>query len=134
MTKSISITFEKPEHGWLPVEIKFNDFCLKFIASNLLNNPIKELNDCILNIQNNETRRITWWLEPSAYFFDFERKGNIIILKILETNNLHRISSNKELLITIEGNQKEIIEPFNRALNQFHTMKFEENHWSATKK
>ncbi len=129
MDNSISIVFGIPEHGWLPVDFHYKDFHLEFDASDVLNDPTEELYSAVKKLQDNEIKRITWWLEPGAYFFDFERKGQIITLTIIETDDLHDESSAQTELIKITGNDKGIIEPFRNLLKQFYLQTYEENHW-----
>lgn len=129
MDKLFSIELGTQEHGWLPVKFHFNDFHLAFTASDVLNDPTEELYNTVSKLQDNEVRRITWWLEPGAYFFDFEKKGQIITLTIIETDDLHNGSSEKKQLITITGNDNEILEPFLVVLKQFFSQTYEENQW-----
>jgi hypothetical protein len=129
MNYSISIILGNPEHGWLPVDIHYRNFHLDFDASDVLNDPIEELYNLATKLQDNELRRITWWLEPRAYFFDFTRKGQLIDLTIVETDDFNRDSAEKKELITITGSDKEVIEPFRIALRNFFSQTYEEKHW-----
>lgn len=63
-------------------------------------------------------------------FFDIERKGQSIDLTIIEVDDLHNENADIISLITITGNDKEIIEPFRIVLRQFFSQTYEENHWS----
>ena len=83
----------------------------------------------ITKFQDNVVKRTIWWLEPAAYYFDFERKGKIIGLTIIETDDLHNESAAMNKLITIWGNDKEIFEPFRIVLKQFSLQTYEEIHW-----
>ncbi len=132
MRNLISVTFGTPEHGWLPVDFHYNDFRLDFDASDVLNNPIEELYNVITKLQNNEQRRVTWWLEPVAYFFDFEKNVEKYTLTIIDTDDLHNENAEKVVLATIEGNREKIIEPFRIALKQFLTHPYEEIYWPYT--
>jgi hypothetical protein len=129
MDELFSIVLGTPRHGWLPVDFHFNDFHLDFTASDSLNNPTEELYDAVTNLKDNEVRRTTWWLEPAAYFFDFERKGQVITLTIIKTDDLQTETAEKTQLIVITGDDKEILEPFRLVLKQFSSKTYEENHW-----
>lgn len=134
MDKLFSIILGTPKHGWLPVDFHYNDFHyndfhLDFAASDVLNDPIEELYNVVTKLQNNEVKRITWWLEPGAYFFDFEKKGQVVTLTIIETDDLHSETAENKHLIAIAGDEKEIIEPFRIVLRQFSSQTYEENHW-----
>lgn len=129
MDDSISIVLGTPEHGWLPVNFHYKDFHLDFAASDVLNDPIEELYNAVTKLQDNEVKRTTWWLEPAAYFFDLERKEQSIILTISETDDLHNENADKTQLITINGDEKVILEPLRNVLKQFSSQTYEENHW-----
>jgi len=128
MKDSIKVSFGKPDHGWLPVNFEYNDFVLNIEASDVLNDPTEELYNVVTKSEDNLQKRITWWLEPAAVFFDFEKSGKIYTLIISQTKNLH---SNSETLFLkkIVGDKEKIIEPFRFALKQFLTQAYEETNW-----
>lgn len=128
MNNLISIVLGTTEHGWLPVDFNYKDFHLDFEASDVLNDPIEELYTAVTKLQDNEVKRTTWWLEPMSYFFDFERKGQSIVLTIIETDDLLDESTDKTQLIKITADDKEILEPFRAVLKQFSLQTYEENH------
>lgn len=135
MDYSVSILFGTPEHEWLPVEFNYKDFHLRFSASGVLNSPIRELYDAVSKLQDEEVKRITWWLEPGAYFFDFQRKGQNFVLTITSTDDLHGGEwAYVSQLIIITGSEKEIIEPFRMALKDFSSLVYEEDHWQHVDK
>lgn len=129
MDSVISVRFGIPEHGWLPVNFYYNEFHLDFAASDVLNDPIEELYNAVTKLQDKEHRGTIWWLEPAAYFFDFERNGQSIILTINETEDLHNETAEKRQLIRIKGDNKSIVEPFRAAIKQLYSQTYEENHW-----
>lgn len=119
MKPELSIVLGIPEHRWLPVDLRYNDFQLEFAASGILNNPVKELYNCVTKLQNKEIRRTTWWLEPMAYFIDFEKAGKNVVLTITETDDLHNGTAESIPLLRITGEEKNILTPFRLALNFF---------------
>ncbi|UPQ78589.1 hypothetical protein M0M57_13280 [Flavobacterium azooxidireducens] len=129
MNNSISIKFGEPLHGWMAVDIYYQDFHLNFNASNVLNNPISELSTIINNIKDNDLQRIVWWLEPGAYFIDIQKNGEIFSLKIIETGNLHNSNSSKSEIITIQGNENQILKPIFKELHHFYSQNYHEKHW-----
>ncbi len=118
-----------PDHGWLPVDFFHMSFHLNMDASDALNDPISELLNAITTLQNHEKRRITWWLEPAAYFFDIKKEGQNIILTIIQSDDLHNERAGKKELLTVVGDDGKILEPFRIALRQFLSKNFENNHW-----
>jgi len=129
MDDSISITFGIPEHGWLPVCFSYYDFRLDFETSDAGNDPIEELYHAITKLQDNEIRRVTWWLEPGVYFFDIEKTGPDICLTISETTYLSNRYAPQTILQTITGDDTTIIEPFKIAVRQFCAHTYDEIHW-----
>lgn len=127
MKNSILIRFGTPKHGWLPVIFHHRNFHLDFGASDALNDPIDELFEAVT--QEKGLKRITWWLEPEAYFFDVEKNGENVILKIYEMEDIHDENETEKLIAEIVGNEKDIIEPILNALKQFSSNDYEENHW-----
>jgi hypothetical protein len=129
MDRLISIILGTPEHGWLPVDFRYKDFHLNFAASDVLNDLTEELYSVVTSLQDNEIKRTTWWLEPGAYFFDFERKGQKFTLTIFETDHLHDETAADKQLITITEDEKEIIQPFRMVLRLFTSQTYKDNHW-----
>ncbi|MBP7808149.1 MAG: hypothetical protein KA163_02540 [Bacteroidia bacterium] len=131
MDKSLSISFGTPEHGWLPVDLNFGDYNINFDASDVLNDPVNELCETILGLQNNKSGEITWWLEPGAYFFLLEKKDQSFTLTISETDDLHPDHGeiDRKLIKTITGDYKQIVTPFKSAIKQFCAQVYEEKHW-----
>lgn len=125
----ISFTFGTPKYGWLPVDFHYQNFHVEFEASDCLNDPIDELFKLVTKIEETEFGRITWWLEPEAYFFDFKKKGQDFTLTIIETDDIHNQNGSHTQLITLTGNYTEIIEPFRTALKHFYSQTYEETQW-----
>jgi len=129
MDNNISITFGTPEYGWLPVDFRYKGFQIDFDASNVLNDPIDELIYVTTKLQDNETKRITWWLEAPAYYFDITKDDNNYSLTIYYSDDLFDKVTEPKLLQTIKGNEDEIIKPLRLALKHFETLTYEKRHW-----
>ena len=132
MGKSIIINFGEPKHGWLPVDLHYEEFKIEFDASNVLNDPMNELLNALINIENGGSRQITWWLEPAAYYFDLKKDKLNYILSILETENINNSNDKRKTVKIIEGNYNQIIAPIKKSLFNFCTKTYEEKHWSYT--
>lgn len=62
---NFDLKFGIPKYGSLSVEIFIGDVYCKFVASNVLNDPISELTDGILHIlRYSDSATIGFWLEP----------------------------------------------------------------------
>lgn len=129
MNAKLLFTLGTPEHGWLPAELYYGNFYLPIDASDVLNDPAEELLHVVTQLQDKEQRRVTWWLEPAAYFFDFTKNGEEISLDILHTDDLNQESAEKKQLIRIKGTAGKILRPFHDALKQFYSVIYEEKHW-----
>lgn len=129
MSDSIYIYLGMPRHGWLPITFRYKDFQLDFDASDVLNNPVEELYNAAFRLENNDCRLITWWLEPAAYLFELERKGEAITLTITEQADLNRESSNKKVLLVVSGSDENILEPIRSTLRRFLPLKYDETDW-----
>lgn len=129
MDDFISITLGTPKYGWLPVAFRYKDFQINFDASNVLNDPIDELTYVTTQLRDKETKRITWWLEAPAYFFDITKNDNNFSLTIFYSDDLLDNVTKPKLLMRIKGSKDEIIEPLRLALKHFETLTYEKQHW-----
>lgn len=129
MGKSIILNFGEPEHGWLPVDLHYEEFKIEFDASDVLNDPIEELLNALLNIENGGSKQITWWLEPAAYYFYLEKDNSNYTLSILETENINNSDDKREIVKTIEGNYNQVIAPIRKSILEFSSKTYEEKHW-----
>ncbi len=126
MDNSILIRFGTPKHGWLPVVFHHKNFQLHFEASDGLNDPIGELFSAVTQ---NGLLRVTWWLEPAAYFFDIDKDGDNVTVNIMETEDIHDETVTEKLLAEIVGSKMEIIDPILNSLRQYSSKDYDENHW-----
>jgi len=131
MDNSLHVSFGTPIHGWLPVDLKYQKFHLEFEASDVLNDPLDELFNILIIQQHYKSEQVTWWLEPGAYFFEFEWNEDAITLIISETHDLHDDKVERIVIQIITGERKQIIEPFRNALIQFCSQTIEESHWAS---
>jgi hypothetical protein len=132
MDNSVSITFGTPEHGWLPVDIQHENFKLSFDASNVLNDPMSELFEFLHDDLNSKKfGEVTWWMEPGAYFFNFEKTDSHCSLIISETYDLHPDEGavEREVIKTCTGDFSQIFEPFIFAVKQFYSKSYRDRDW-----
>lgn len=72
---NFDLKFAYPRYGLLPVEIFIGQESCDFVASNVLNDPIKELVDGILHILRfSDSAIIHWWLEPDWHTLELKPK------------------------------------------------------------
>lgn len=119
MKNKISITLGTLDSGWLPVVFHYKDFQLDFHASNVINDPVDELIYAANKLQDNETKRITFWLGASAYYFDMTRNGDIYRLTVSYSDDLFDEAAEPIIMQTIQGHEDEIIKPLRLAVAAF---------------
>jgi hypothetical protein len=131
MDNSVNINFGTPKNGWLPVDLSYGDFHIDFDASDVINDPINELCEILLGLQNNKSGEILWWLEPGAYFFGLQKVGSTYSLTISLTNDLHSDESenHREVEKIITGDHNQIVIPFLKAIKKFCSQSYETVHW-----
>jgi hypothetical protein len=131
MNNPLYVRFGIPKHGWLPVDISYEDFHLDLEASDGINDPTEELYNVIMALPGTTPKEVTWWMEPGAYFFLFVRKRDAITLTISETDDLHDQQAERRIIHTFDGDSKQIIEPFRKALVQFYSQEFKKGLWAS---
>ena len=123
----LTLTFENPEHGRLPVKLVAGSSVVEFVASDVPDNPLQDLVDALYASSAGLSARVWWHLEPGGYYFDFSTTGNITELSVKFSEN-----SDEERLVdilTISGSGKEVLLPIWRFLRQYETVNVEEPHW-----
>lgn len=128
---SIRFSLKTPAHGWLPVTFQYQNFKLEFSASDVLNNPLDELISAITSLEKGNTASITFWLEPGAYLFKFEKREGAILLRILETKDLNAEIVETELLKVYQGPPNQIISPLKNALISFSALSYSDGDWPS---
>lgn len=126
---NLSITFGIPDFGWLPVVFHYNEFHLEMGVSNVLNDPLDELKDLVDHLEESHSKRITWWLEAPAYYFDFQKKDDAYFFKFFYVDDIFDNKIVPKLIWETSGNKNEIIEPFRRGLHDFSKIEFDKRHW-----
>lgn len=129
MNAELLFTIGIPEYGWLPAELHYGDFYLLIDASDVLNDPLEELLLVVTQLKHKEQRRVTWWLEPAAYFFDFTKIDEELVFQVFQINDLNGESAEEKQLIKVKGTARQILRPFQEALKQFYNITYEEKHW-----
>jgi hypothetical protein len=122
------LSFEPPEHGWLPVRLTSEATKIDFVASDVPNDPIQELIDALGAALQNESASVWWHLEPSGYYFDFSPCQKGVQLRVsLEPGN--DLTGQKRELLNVVGTHKEVLLPIWRALRTFESFNTHEPHW-----
>jgi hypothetical protein len=71
LMSNLTVTFGKPEHGWLPVSIQLGEKRLEFDASDVPVNPVDELVEALLAVMDGYPKTVWWNLESLSYTFHF---------------------------------------------------------------
>lgn len=66
---SFAINIANPRRGWIDVALSLGDERLEFAASDVANDPVRQLAELALSIVRGEQSkaRAVFWLEPSGY-------------------------------------------------------------------
>ena len=128
MQNKLEIEFGIPQHGWLPTELKFDDYSLQIEISDVPQNPMKQLCNSIIQLVKgiNSPDPIPWHLEPYCYYVQFNRCQDNYKVSILESDNF---DSPTNIVKEINGNFEKIIKPFYRALKKFNSKSYKPPHW-----
>jgi hypothetical protein len=78
----LKLTFDTPQHGWLPCEIKLDDQVIEFDASDVPNNPVRDLIESLWKAVRGESSEVWWHLEPAGYYFIMEPDGSELLFKL----------------------------------------------------
>ena len=122
--KKIKVDFGNPSSGWLSVQLKIENYELEFISSNIPVDPIEQLIEGLFLLLNGFECEVFWNFEPDGYIFHFVSNENLVELNFFLLENEERF-----LMKNFEGNIKEIVLPFYRALRKFETFYFKESDW-----
>ncbi|WP_210465382.1 hypothetical protein [Rufibacter roseolus] len=129
--EKLKIELGAPEHGWLPVNLAFENFDLQFEASDVPANPVDQLITSLRNVIKGIKTEVWWHLEPQGYYFEFERIGNEYSIGIYFANS--DISDRRKVFV-LTGSFNSLILPIYRAILKFIDKSYEEINWPKTHK
>ena len=78
----LKLSFDTPQYGWLPCKLKFGEHFVEFEASDVPNNPVGDLVECLWKAIRGEASEVWWHLEPAGYFFLMEPNGSELLFKL----------------------------------------------------
>jgi hypothetical protein len=131
----VSLILGKPNVGWLPVEIRVNDFQLSFDASDLGLNVIDQLVEMIKQLDDGQASRCYFYLEPGAYILNVEPASNHAALQIQFVEDFnHRDISTPDIKFQNEINLSDFRISLRNALRAFHGFDYETEDWPLPKK
>ena len=62
---------QKPEHGWMRCILSIDEDTIEFDASDVPNNPLADLIECLWQCCRGTPSEVWWHLEPAGYYFQF---------------------------------------------------------------
>ena len=125
-TKNIQLNLGHPKNGWIPVKLKFPDFELNFMASNIPEDPIEKLCEVLILTLNGIETELCWNLEPKCYFFKLKPNGNKIHFIVLQNE---RIKEKHNLIYEFTGDFESVVLPMYRDLKKFDTLEVNKMDW-----
>lgn len=133
MTNKISLIIGQESAGWITVELKHQNFIIREHVSLILNDPIDEIYNLIIDFAREKKVRQTgsfiFWLEPLFYTFNFEKESDSYTLTIDESPDFG--SPKKKTIQVIKGNYKQIIFPFKKAIIDLANQPEENKYWPS---
>lgn len=99
----IRLTFQAPEHGWLPVKLELGDFVIDDLASGVLNDPIDEFLEALAfcDAPTNRSHRICLWGEPGGYAID-------LLASSMHERCVIRVSSYDDFIPPMRGKEMRV--------------------------
>jgi len=128
----IKLKFGVPEHGWLSLNLKCEDYELVLDISDFPNNPVDDLRSAIMILSQskfNGTQEIPLNLEPVYYYFLITTQNDNLNIVISHSDNSGK---GKQIVQSINGTYSEILMPIYRALMDFYSFNYKEPHWPKT--
>jgi hypothetical protein len=113
LQNKLIVRFGVPEHGWLPVYVKADDFELELDVSDVPVNPLEELCSALTLVLQGASAEVSWHLEPDWYYFQFDHNDELITLTISEYS--YNVPGRTEI-IRLTGSIALVVLPFYRAL------------------
>lgn len=126
-TKNIQLNLGHPKNGWIPVKLKFPDFELNFMASNIPEDPIEKLCEVLILTLNGIETELCWNLEPKCYFFNLKPNRNKIHFTVLQNE---RIKEKHNLIYEFLGDFESVVLPMYRGLKKFTAFEVDKTNWA----
>ena len=123
----IRLSYQPPVHGWLLLRLTVNENTVEIDASDVRNNPVKDLVTALALIATGAPACIWWHLEPDGYFMHFTPKGDSVVLRVD-----FAVGSEKRRarhVLQVEGSRKAILLPLWRFVREFESHAFTAQHW-----
>lgn len=127
MKSDLIIKFGNPEHGWLPVNIKYKEITEEFHASDVPVDPLSLLTDSLFSAIHGRSKEVWWHLEPAGYFMTISKSKSGY--ELLLEYSIDSTAQTKEFIFSFSGSLKEIILPIWRALSEFYSHNYSEPAW-----
>jgi hypothetical protein len=124
----VHLVFGQPEHGWLPLTLRVDEFELALDVSDVPINPLDELCNSLCLVLKGGEASVWWHLEPAWYQFHLEPKLSEVVLSIYQGSRYQRPDL-KTFQYT--GDFNSIILPLYRDLKQFVSLPTPESDWPS---
>jgi hypothetical protein len=122
----ICVSCEDPVHGWLPLTVTVDGQRLHIDASDVPNDPVRDLENALDSVVRGIEARVFLHLEPGAYAFLFSPNEDRVGLTVTLGENSE---AHGDSILSVDGNRREILLPFWRFLKHFKSRGFAEPHW-----
>lgn len=127
----LEISFGNPQHGWLPVHIRYQQFQVNFDASDVPIDPVSHLADILAAAVNGGGGEVLWHLEPGGYFMMIASIGTEYSFRLDFCTNSEAADDRRNVL-DVRGSFDKIVVPVWQALKRIQSENVSEFHVSET--
>lgn len=117
-----------PKHGWFPFELVVNGIKIENSGSHVWNDPAKDLIKALWEIIEGKAAKVDWYLEPSAYIFDFKPNNENTILTIYFTED-YDLDTQHEFVLSQEMDTHHLLKTFWLGVEKLMSHKVGKNDW-----
>lgn len=126
LNRPLLVRLGEPSHGWLRVQIRWENGGLGLHASDVSNDALEEICDMVLQIPHVMRRTITCWEEPHTTILIITRNGEEYTLEIEEASNFGEPG---KTVYRLQGDYAMLVVPFRQAILQYAQLYGESEHW-----
>lgn len=133
MSRTLSVSFESPQSGWMSLRLKSGARSFVAVASHAPDDSLAALMRALTALLsgNTKTATVTWNAEPEEFDFDFHVRGANVELRIVRFQGHRRERSSSRAVFSFEGALGEMCVAFWRELRELRARRetdvFEQN-------
>lgn len=127
----VSLSFDYPTSGWLPMRLVIGDTVLNLEPSDVPNNAVEELYDALAATAAGRGGGVWWHEEPSGHWMELSATADDQV-RLRLWFRAHADDLPGRLVAECQGSRRDVLLPLWRGLRQFASFELSERAWSAT--